>query len=99
MWPEAFGQDLCPAIEGILEEGEEDMKEAKEPKVLDAGMIADAQAVEHYEMARYGTLIAWANQLGMPDAARLFQQNIDQEYNADMLLTDLAEGRLNRQAA
>jgi len=88
----------CPAIKGILEEGEEDMKEAKEPKVLDAGMIADAQAVEHYEIARYGTLIAWANQLGMPDAARLFQQNIDQEYNADMLLTDLAEGRLNRQA-
>jgi len=75
------------------------MKEAKEPKVLDAGMIADAQAVEHYEIARYGTLIAWANQLGMLDAARLFQQNIDQEYNADMLLTDLAEGRLNRQAA
>ena len=75
------------------------MKEAKEPKVLDAGMIADAQAVEHYEIARYGTLIAWANQLGMPDAARLFQQNIDPEYNADMLLTDLAEGRLNRQAA
>ena len=75
------------------------MKEAKEPKVLDAGMIADAQAVEHYEIARYGTLIAWANQLGMPDAARLFQQNIDQEYNADMLLTDLAEGWLNRQAA
>ena len=90
---------ICPAIKGILEEGEEDMKEAKEPKVLDAGMIADAQAVEHYEIARYGTLIAWANQLGMPDAARLFQQNIDQEYNADMLLTDLAEGRLNRQAA
>jgi len=79
----------CPAIEGILEEGE----------VLDAGMIADAQAVEHYEIARYGTLIAWANQLGMPDAARLFQQNIDQEYNADMLLTDLAEGRLNCEAA
>jgi ferritin-like metal-binding protein YciE len=99
MWPEAFGQDLCPAIEGILEEGEEDMKEAKEPKVLDAGMIADAQAVEHYEIARYGTPIAWANQLGMPDAARLFQQNIDQEYNADMLLTDLAEGRLNCEAA
>jgi ferritin-like metal-binding protein YciE len=62
-------------------------------------MIADAQAVEHYEIARYGTLIAWANQLGMSDAARLLQQTIDQEYNADMLLTDLAEGRLNRQAA
>jgi ferritin-like metal-binding protein YciE len=89
----------CPAIKGILEEGEEDMKEAKEPEVLDAGMIADAQAVEHYEIARYGTLIAWANQLGMADAVSLLQQNIDQEYNADMLLTDLAEGRLNRQAA
>jgi len=89
----------CPAIKGILEEGEEDMKEAKEPVVLDASMIADAQAVEHYEIARYGTLIAWANQLGMSRAARLLQQTIDQEYNADMLLTDLAEGRLNRQAA
>jgi ferritin-like metal-binding protein YciE len=87
------------AIKGILEEGEEDMKDAKDPDVLDAGMIADAQAVEHYEIARYGTLIAWANQLGMAEAARLLQQTIDQEYNADMLLTDLAEGRLNRQAA
>jgi len=75
------------------------MKEAKEPVVLDASMIADAQAVEHYEIARYCTLIAWANQLGMSDAARLLQQTIDQEYNADMYLTDLAEGRLNRQAA
>ena len=87
------------AIKGILEEGEEDMKDAKDPDVLDAGMLADAQAVEHYEIARYGTLIAWANQLGMAEAARLLQQTIDQEYNADMLLTDLAEGRLNRQAA
>ena len=83
----------CPAIKGILEEGEEDMKEAKEPEVLDAGMIADAQAVEHYEIARYGTLIAWANQLGMADAARLLQQNIDQN------ITPTCEGRLNRQAA
>jgi ferritin-like metal-binding protein YciE len=89
----------CLAIKGILEEGEEDMKDAKAPDVLDAGMIADAQAVEHYEIARYGTMIAWATQLGMEEAARLLQQTIDQEYNADMLLTDLAEGRLNRQAA
>jgi ferritin-like metal-binding protein YciE len=89
----------CHAIKGILEEGEEDMKDAKEPDVLDAGMIADAQAVEHYEIARYGTMIAWATQRGMEEAARLLQQTIDQEYNADMLLTDLAEGRLNRQAA
>jgi ferritin-like metal-binding protein YciE len=89
----------CPAIKGILEEGAEGMKDAKDPDVLDAGMIADAQAVEHYEIARYGTMIAWANQLGMGDAVNLLQQNLDQEYGADRLLTDLAEGRLNRQAA
>jgi ferritin-like metal-binding protein YciE len=89
----------CPAIKGIIEEGEEDMKEAKDPDVLDAGMIADAQAVEHYEIARYGTMIAWAKQLGMNEAASLLQETLDQEYNADRLLTELAEGRLNRQAA
>ena len=63
----------CPAIKGILEEGAEDMKEAADADVLDAGMIADAQAVEHYEIARYGTLIAWANQLGMKEAATLLE--------------------------
>jgi ferritin-like metal-binding protein YciE len=89
----------CPAIKGILEEGEEDMKEAKDPDVLDAGMIADAQAVEHYEIARYGTMIAWAKQLGMNEAARLLQQTLEQEYNADKHLTELAESGLNRQAA
>jgi ferritin-like metal-binding protein YciE len=89
----------CPAIKGIIEEGAEDMKEAKDPDVLDAGMIADAQAVEHYEIARYGTMIAWAKQLGMNEAASLLQETLDQEYNADRLLTELAEGRLNRQAA
>ena len=89
----------CPAIKGIIEEGEEDMKDAKDPDVLDAGMIADAQAVEHYEIARYGTMIAWARQLGMNDAASLLEQTLEQEYNADKLLTELAEGRLNRQAA
>lgn len=89
----------CPAIKGIIEEGEEDIKDAKDPDVLDAGMIADAQAVEHYEIARYGTMIAWAKQLGMRDAADLLQQTLDQEYNADRLLTNLAEGQLNRQAA
>jgi ferritin-like metal-binding protein YciE len=89
----------CHAIKGILEEGEEDMKEAKDPDVLDAGMIADAQAVEHYEIARYGTMIAWANQLGLKDAADLLQETLDQEYNADRTLTDLAESALNREAA
>ncbi|MBC8013477.1 MAG: ferritin-like domain-containing protein [Methyloceanibacter sp.] len=89
----------CPAIEGIIEEGEEGMKDAKDPDVLDAGMIADAQAVEHYEIARYGTMISWARQLGMNDAASLLEQTLEQEYNADRLLTELAESRLNRQAA
>ena len=89
----------CHAIKGILEEGEEDIKDAKDPDVLDAGMIADAQAVEHYEIARYGTLIAWARQLGMNDAVGLLQQTLDQEYNADQTLTRLAEGSLNRQTA
>jgi ferritin-like metal-binding protein YciE len=89
----------CPAIKGLLEEGEEAMKSAKDPDVLDAGMIADAQAVEHYEIARYGTMIAWAKQIGMNDAANLLQQSLDQEYGADRHLTGLAEGRLNREAA
>src|SRR6476620_8222710 len=89
----------CPAIKGILEEGAEDMKEAADADVLDAGMIADAQAVEHYEIARYGTLIAWANQLGMREAATLLNQTLEQEYNADRTLTELAESSLNRQAA
>jgi len=89
----------CPAIKGILEEGAEDMKEAADADVLGAGMIADAQAVEHYEIARYGTLIAWANQLGMREAATLLNQTLEQEYNADRTLTELAESSLNRQAA
>src|SRR6266511_513887 len=89
----------CHDIKGILEEGEEDMKDAKEPDVLDAGMIADAQAVEHYEIARYGTMIAWAKQLGLNDAAGLLHQTLEQEYNADKKLTQLAEEKLNREAA
>jgi ferritin-like metal-binding protein YciE len=89
----------CPGIRGILEEGDEDMKNAADSDVLDAGMIADAQAVEHYEIARYGTMIAWANQLGLKEAASLLNQNLEQEYSADRKLTELAESSLNRQAA
>ncbi|HEY8299651.1 MAG TPA: ferritin-like domain-containing protein [Methyloceanibacter sp.] len=89
----------CAAIKGILEEGEEDMKEAKDPDVLDAGMIADAQAVEHYEIARYGTMVAWAKQLGMDDAASLLEETLEQEHNADRTLTEIAEESLNREAA
>jgi ferritin-like metal-binding protein YciE len=89
----------CEAIDGILDEGKEIMTEAEDPDARDAGMIAAAQAVEHYEITRYGTMIAWAKQLGKTDAAKLLRANLDQEYAADRKLSDLAEKTLNRQAA
>ena len=89
----------CEAIDGILDEGKEIMGEAQDPDTRDAGMIAAAQAVEHYEITRYGTLIAWANQLGKADVAPLLQANLEQEYAADRKLTDLAQKALNREAA
>jgi ferritin-like metal-binding protein YciE len=89
----------CEAMDGILEEGKEIMEEAEAEDARDAGMIAAAQAVEHYEITRYGTMIAWAGTLGMADAARLLQQNLDQEHAADRKLTELAESTLNRKAA
>lgn len=89
----------CEAIQGILEEGKEIMEEAGDKDTRDAGMIAAAQAVEHYEITRYGTMIAWAKRLGLNEAARLLQDNLDQEYAADRKLSKLAEGDLNRQAA
>lgn len=89
----------CQAIEGILDEGKEIMEEATDADTRDAGMIAAAQAVEHYEITRYGTMIAWANRLEMKDAASLLQANLDQEYAADQKLSKLAETKLNREAA
>lgn len=89
----------CDAINGILDEGKEIMEECEDPDARDAGMIAAAQAVEHYEITRYGTMVTWARQLGMPEAAKLLQQNLDQEYSADKKLSSLAETTLNRQAA
>lgn len=89
----------CDAIEGILDEGKEIMSEAQTPEALDAGMIAAAQSVEHYEITRYGTLIAWAEQLGKKDAAKLLKENLDQESAADSKLTDLAVSALNSEAA
>ena len=89
----------CEAMDGILEEGKEIMEEAGAPDARDAGMIASAQAVEHYEITRYGTMVSWAKTLGLPEAAKLLQENLDQEYAADRKLTKLAEGTLNRQAA
>ncbi len=89
----------CEAIDGILEEGKEIMTDAEDADTRDAGMIAAAQAVEHYEITRYGTLIAWATQLGKTDVVKLLRANLEQEYAADRKLTELAEKALNREAA
>jgi ferritin-like metal-binding protein YciE len=75
------------------------MDEAKESGVLDAGLLASAQAVEHYEIARYGTMRAWANQLGLSKAVKLLEQTLEQEKAADRLLTRLAENAVNAEAA
>ncbi|SFC89105.1 Ferritin-like metal-binding protein YciE [Bosea sp. CRIB-10] len=95
---EAKGTD-CPAIDGILEEADDVTGEVEDKQVLDAAIIAAAQAVEHYEITRYGTLTAWAKQLGREDCAALLQQNLDEEHAADSKLTKLAEAGINRQAA
>jgi ferritin-like metal-binding protein YciE len=89
----------CPGIEGLLEEAKEIMEDAEEPNTLDAGMLAAAQSVEHYEICKYGTLVAWAEELGMTDAASLLEETLAEEKNADRLLSQLAEGKLNREAA
>lgn len=88
----------CPAIDGILEEGEEIMDEYKGAPALDAGLVAAAQAVEHYEIARYGTLIAWAEQLGMTDAVDLLKATLAEEEATDEALTQLGEGGVNERA-
>ena len=89
----------CPGIEGLLEESKEIMQEAEDPNTRDAGLLAAAQAVEHYEISRYGTLIAWAQELCMREAASLLKETLAEEKNADKLLSQLAEGKLNRDAA
>jgi ferritin-like metal-binding protein YciE len=89
----------CEAIQGLIEEGKEIMEEAEDPDVMDAGLIAAAQAIEHYEIARYGTLKAWADQLGMKDAARLIDQTLQEEKKTDQLLSELAVSHLNQEAA
>jgi ferritin-like metal-binding protein YciE len=89
----------CPAIDGIIEEADDIIGEVDDKNVLDAALIAAAQAVEHYEMTRYGTLIAWAKQLGRADCARILQQNLEEEKAADSKLTALAEKNVNVKAA
>ena len=89
----------CPAIDGIIDEANEIIGEVDDKMVLNAALIAAAQAVEHYEMTRYGTLIAWAKELGHADCIPLLQQNLDEEKATDKKLTAMAESRLNRKAA
>jgi ferritin-like metal-binding protein YciE len=89
----------CPAIDGILEEAEEIAGDVADKQTLDAALIAAAQAVEHYEITRYGTLIAWAKELGRPDCASVLQKNLDEEKMTDEKLTKLATARVNKKAA
>lgn len=88
----------CRAIEGILKEGNELLGESEDDAVRDAGMITSAQAVEHYEIVRYGTLIAWADKLGYEEAGALLNQNLEEERAADDLLTEIAESSVNVEA-
>ncbi|NEW90302.1 ferritin-like domain-containing protein, partial [Rhodopseudomonas sp. WA056] len=89
----------CDAILGIIDEGKEIMDEYKGTEALDAGLLAAAQAVEHYEISRYGTLKTWAGLLGMKDAVRLIDQTLQQEKTTDQTLSKLAESEVNYEAA
>ncbi len=89
----------CPAIDGILKEADEISGEVEDKNVLDAALIASGQAVEHYEMTRYGTLMAWAKQLGREDVANLLQQTLKEEEATDKKLSAMAESKINRRAA
>jgi ferritin-like metal-binding protein YciE len=88
----------CAAIVGITDEGAEIMEEYKGSPALDAGLLAAAQAVEHYEISRYGTLKAWAEELGLDDAAELLQETLDEEEATDEALTEIAKSAINQQA-
>ena len=88
----------CDAMVGLVEEAEGLMSEIEDTGTMDAAIISLAQAIEHYEIARYGTLVAWAKQLGHPQAAKLLKETLDEEYGADKGFTKLAEDRLNAAA-
>jgi ferritin-like metal-binding protein YciE len=88
----------CDAINGIIDESKEIMTEFKGSPALDAGLLASAQAVEHYEIARYGTLRTWAEELGLDDASKLLQETLDEEEATDQALTELAESVVNQEA-
>ena len=89
----------CPAIDGIIEEADEVTGEVAGKAVLDAALINAGQAAEHYEIARYGSLIAWARQLGRNECASILQKTLDEEKITDKKLTSLAEGKINLRAA
>jgi ferritin-like metal-binding protein YciE len=89
----------CEAIQGLVEEGKEVMENFEGSVALDAGLLSAAQAVEHYEISRYGTLKTWAMQLGMNDAAKLLDETLQEEKKTDELLTRLAEAAVNVKAA
>ena len=97
------GQDpkgvTCPAIDGIIDEAQDIAGDIDDPQVLDAALLAAAQAVEHYEITRYGTLVAWAKQLGRDDCASVLHQILDQEKATDQKLSRIAESKINTQAA
>jgi ferritin-like metal-binding protein YciE len=93
----ARGQ-TCEAINGLIEEGEEVIEEFPEGSVRDAGLAACAQAVEHYEMARYGTLIAWAKVVGQKEIVQLMEETLAEEKQADALLNELSNKQINQQA-
>jgi ferritin-like metal-binding protein YciE len=88
----------CDAIIGLVEEGQEVMKEYKGSPALDAGLLAGAQAVEHYEISRYGTLKTWANELGLGEAVGLLDATLQEEKNTDATLTKIAESVVNQEA-
>ena len=88
----------CEAMQGLVAEGQEIMEEFKGSDALDAGLIASAQTIEHYEISRYGTLRTWAEQLGMRDAVKLLEQTLEEEKKTDQLLTEIAESSANQEA-
>ena len=89
----------CAAMEGLVEEGEDAVEESEKGPVLDAALIACGQAIEHYEIARYGTMVAWAKQMGNTQAQKLLQEILDEEKANDVLMTEIAERVLNPEAA
>jgi ferritin-like metal-binding protein YciE len=89
----------CPTIDGLIKEANEIAGEVADKEVLDAALLAAAQSVEHYEISRYGTLMAWAKQLGRADCASILSQNLEEEKATDKKLTAMAEAKVNRKAA